>query len=171
MNDTDTDTDTAVKGGVFVQRPGLRLKQLVLLIGAVYLSLIFVTNVVNLVVTLAGAHVVLFNSGNVAYIQQIAHPYGWGRGFAEVAVLGALLAEGFGALLFVRALTRYRGGRTAAAEVWTALTWNILLWLGFIVGTEVLVAYPSEAPFRELLTIGLLMAVAMAVIPDDPAAD
>ena len=29
-------------------------------------------------------------------------------------------------------------------------------------------AYPSEGPFRELLAIALLMAVVIAVVPDDP---
>ena len=42
-----------------------------------------------------------------------------------------------------------------------------LVWLGFIVGTEFFVAYPSEGPLRELLAISLLMAVAIAVVPDD----
>ena len=44
-----------------------------------------------------------------------------------------------------------------------------LVWLGFIAGTEFFVAYPSEGPFRELLAISLLMAVAIAVVPDDAA--
>jgi hypothetical protein len=42
-----------------------------------------------------------------------------------------------------------------------------LVWLGFIASTEFFVAYPSEGPLRELLAISLLMAVAIAVVPDD----
>ena len=48
-----------------------------------------------------------------------------------------------------------------------ALSWNIVVWLGFIAGTEFFAAYQAEGPFRELLAISLLMAVADAVVPDD----
>lgn len=40
-------------------------------------------------------------------------------------------------------------------------------WLSFIVGTEFFVAYQAEGPFRELLALSLLMAVVVAVVPDD----
>jgi hypothetical protein len=33
-------------------------------------------------------------------------------------------------------------------------------------GTEFFIAYPSESPFRELLALGLLMTVVVAVLPD-----
>ena len=46
-------------------------------------------------------------------------------------VLMAALAEGFGAFLFVRALLRFGGGSTGLRAVWTALIWNIVVWLGF----------------------------------------
>jgi len=52
-----------------------------------------------------------------------------------------------------------------------ALSWNIVVWLGFIAGTEFFVAYQSEGPFRELLAIALLMPVIMAVVPDRIATD
>lgn len=42
-----------------------------------------------------------------------------------------------------------------------------MVWLGFIAGTEFFVAYQAEGPFRELLAISLLMAVVVAVVPDD----
>ena len=43
-----------------------------------------------------------------------------------------------------------------------------MVWLGFIAGTEFFVAYQSEGPFRELLAISLLMAIVIAVVPDEP---
>jgi peptidoglycan/LPS O-acetylase OafA/YrhL len=66
-------------------------------------------------------------------------------------------------------VVRYRGDGTGVREAWMALTWNVVVWLGFIAGTEAFVAYTSESPFRELLIIGLAMAIVIAVVPDDPA--
>ena len=65
----------------------------------------------------------------------------------------------------MRALLRYRSGGVGIRSVWLALSWNIVVWLGFIVGTEFFVAYTSEGQFRELLIIAMLMAVVIAVVP------
>jgi hypothetical protein len=53
-------------------------------------------------------------------------------------------------------------------EAFQALAWNICVWFAFIVGTEFFIAYPSESPFRELLALGLLMALVIALVPDSP---
>ena len=72
-----------------------------------------------------------------------------------------------GAFLFWNALRKSGGHGTGTREAWIALGWNIMVWLGFIAGTEFFVAYQAEGPVRELLAISLLMAVAVAVVPDD----
>ncbi len=150
--------------------PGLRLKQLVLLTGAVYFSLVAVTNVVDLTSVIGRFHWTFLNSGNAGYIASVTKAYNFPAWFATAAVVLAALAEGVGAYLFSRALVRFRGSGTGAREAWLALTWNIAVWLTFIIGTEFFVAYQSEGPFRELLAIGLLMALVIAVVPDSPAA-
>ena len=147
-------------------RPGLLLKRLVLVIGAVYFTMVAVTNTVNFIAAVGGFHWTFLNSGNAAYIASIIKVYSWPTWTTDAAVLAAALAEGFGAFLFARALLRYRGGGAGLRAVWLALSWNIAVWLGFIVGTEFFVAYTSEGPFRELLAIALLMAVVIAVVPD-----
>jgi len=151
----------------FLARPGIRVKQLVLGIGAVYFTFVGVTNAVNFVATVGGLHWVFLNSGNASYITSITKLYGWPTWFDRAAVLAAAVVEAVGALLFWRALWRFRGGSTGTRDAWLALGWNIAVWLGFIAGTEFFVAYQSEGPFRELLAIALLMAVAFAAIPDD----
>ena len=75
--------------------------------------------------------------------------------------------EAAGALLFWNALRKFRGHGAGVRDAWIALEWNIMVWLGFIAGTEFFVAYPSEGPFRDLLAIALLVAVVIAVVPDD----
>ena len=81
-------------------------------------------------------------------------------------MLSAAGIEAVGAILFIRALLHYRRGRLDQSAAYLALTWNIGVWFAFIVGTEFFVAYPSESPFRELLALGLLMTVIIAVVPD-----
>lgn len=149
--------------------PGLTFKRLTLLIGAVYFSFVAVTNVVNAVATFGGYHWTFLNSGNAAYIKTITKGYAVPSGFDQLAVLAAVVVETIGAVLFWRAGVRYRGGGSGVRAAWQALTWNVFVWLGFIAGTEFFVAYTSESPFRELLLIGLAMAVVIAVVPDDPA--
>ena len=83
-------------------------------------------------------------------------------------MLSAATIEGIGAVLFLRALIRYRGNGTGATEAYTALAWNIGVWFAFIAGTEFFIAYPPEAPFRELLGLGLLMTLVVALVPDTP---
>ena len=87
---------------------------------------------------------------------------------ADNLVLGAATIEGIGALLFVRALLRDRGGGSGAAEAYQALAWNITVWFAFIVGTEFFIAYPSESPFRELLGLGFLMTLVITLVHDSP---
>ena len=151
------------------QRPGLLFKRLTLLFGAMYFTFVAVTNVVDAVATIADTDWKLLNSGNAGYITSITKVYSWPSWFDDVAVVAAALAEAIGAVLFWRALWRYRGDGTGVRAAWWALSWNLFVWIGFIAGTEFFVAYTSESPFRELLMIGLAMAVVVAVVPDDPA--
>ena len=147
--------------------PGLRVKQLVLGIGAVYFTFLAVTNIVNFIVSVGSYHWTFLNSGNVSYISTVTKVYGWPAWFDKAAVLAAALAETAGAVLFWNALRTFGGRGTGARQAWIALGWNILVWLGFTAGTEFFVAYQAEGPFRELLAISLLMAVVIAVVPDD----
>ena len=117
---------------------------------------------------LGGYHWTVLNSGNAADIGLITKAYSVPHSFDHAAVALDAIAETTGAVLFWRAVVRYRGNGAGVREAWWALTWNVLVWLGFIAGTEAFVAYTSESPFRELLMIGLAMAVVIAVVPDDP---
>jgi hypothetical protein len=70
--------------------------------------------------------------------------------------------------VFWNALRKFGGHGRGARQAWIALGWNIMVWLGFIAGTEFFVAYQAEGAFRDLLAISLPMAVVVAVVPDDP---
>jgi hypothetical protein len=156
----------APDGAGTVSQPALLLKRVVLAIGALYFTMVALTNAINFIATVGHFHWLFLNSGNAAYITSITKVYGWPAWTTATVVLLAALAEGFGAFLFIRALVRYRGGAAGMRAVWQALTWNIVVWLGFVAGTEFFVAYTAEGPFRELLVIALLMPVVIAVVPD-----
>lgn len=145
---------------------GLRLKQLVLVFGAAFLGIVALTNLLNLV-SAATTPWTFLNSGNTDYVASVVAVYSWPGWFDELAVLGALLVEGAGALLFVRALRRYRGGGSGVVEAYQALAWNVGVWVAFIVGTEFFLAYGAEGTFRELLALALLMVIVVTVVPDD----
>jgi hypothetical protein len=145
---------------------GLWLKRLVLLIAGTYLAMVCVTNLVNVIEALTDTHATFLNSQNTSYITSIVKVYSWPSWFGDIAVIGAVMIEGVGALLFVRALLRYRGHGVGVVEVYQALAWNIGVWFAFIVGTEFFIAYPSESPFRELLALGLLITLVVTVVPD-----
>jgi hypothetical protein len=149
-----------------LDQPGLLLKRLVLLGGGMYLTFVAVTNAIDFIAVTGGFHLTFLNSGNAAYIASVTKVYSWPSWANDSVVLLATLAEAFGAFLFGRALIRFRGAGVGIRSVWHALCWNIAVWLGFIAGTEFFVAYPAEGPFRELLIIGLAMAVVIAVVPD-----
>jgi hypothetical protein len=151
---------------------GLRLKQLLLLFGGLYLGMVAVTNLVNVVTSAADVHLTFLNSQNADYITAtVMRSYGWSHAAAVVAVLGAAILEGAGAWLFARALRRFRGGGSGLTEAYQALTWNLVVWFAFIVGTEFFLAYPAESSFRELMGLGLLMVLVVAVVPDELGSD
>jgi hypothetical protein len=162
MNTTQTRTRVTERAA------GLVLKRLVLAFGATYLGMVCVTNLANFANVLAGTHAKFLNSENAGYIASIVKVYSMPAWFDDLAVLGAATIEGIGALLFVRALLRYRGGGSGVSEAYQALAWNIAIWFAFIVGTEFFIAYPSESPFRELLGLGLLMTLVITLVSDSP---
>ena len=104
--------------------PGLRIKQLVLGIGAVYFTFVAVTNVVNFIVSVGGYHWSFLNSGNVSYIASITKGYSWPTWFDKAAVLAASLVEAAGAWLFWKALRNFRGHGTGVRDAWIALGWK-----------------------------------------------
>lgn len=148
---------------------GLRIKQLVLAFGAAFLGIVALTNLVNLLSVATDSGWTFLNARNTGYVASVVEVYSWPGWFDDVVVVVAALIEGTGALLFVRALLRYRGGGRGAVAAYQALAWNLGVWFAFIIGTEFFLAYGSEGTFRELFALGLLMTVVVAVVPDDPA--
>ena len=149
---------------------GLRIKQLVLAFGAAFLGIVALTNAVDLLSEATDGGWTFLNARNTGYVASVVDVYAWPGWFDELVVVAAVLVEGTGALLFGRALLRYRGAGTGAVEAYQALAWNLGVWFAFIIGSEFFLAYGSEGTFRELLGLAMLMivvVVVVAVVPDD----
>jgi|SRR6478735_2770067 len=126
-------------------RPGLLLKRLVLGLGAAYLGIVALTNLVNLGNAALGTSGAVLNSRNDDYVASVVGVYSVPSWFAELVVVGAATLETVGALLFLRAVLRYRGDGDGRTEAFQALAFAVALWGAFIIGTEVFVAYDAGA--------------------------
>lgn len=142
-------------------RLGRRLGGLLLLFWAMYFSLIAVTNLVNLLDALGTIHWTFLDSGNFGYLRSVVRVYHVGPSPTKVLLGGAVAIEAVAAGLFWSAL-RHPGG----ARTWQALCHAVGVWVAFILATELFVAYPSEAPFRELLLLTIATAIYFAGLVD-----
>jgi hypothetical protein len=144
-----------------VALPGRLLKRLLVGFWAVYLSLVALTNLVNLLDAFGVLHWTFLNSGNFAYLRSVVRVYDIGPLLTQGLLTGAVLIETAGAALAWRAV---RSGDVNHAL--QALCGTAAIWLAFIFMTEVFVAYRSEPVFRELLLLTMTTAVCIAVCPD-----
>jgi hypothetical protein len=142
--------------------PGAILKRLLVAFWAMYFSMVAVTNTVDLLDRLGALHWTFLDSGNFDYMRSIVKVYGVGAAPTEILLAGALVVELAGAALFWRALLK----PTMRAAL-QAVCWSVLVWLGFTFMTEFFLAYTSESPFRELLTLAIGSGLAIALIPED----
>jgi hypothetical protein len=144
------------------------VKRLLLLFWAVWWSVVFLSNVAD---AGKGLGVVdeswAFASGNWNFIQETTARY---RTPAAVNVLlfaGAIVWEGTAAVLFWWAGWRFRGRNSARKAVYRAFATALLLWGGFLVADEVLIAYPVAATHLRLFMAHLVTLIAVALLPEE----
>jgi hypothetical protein len=119
---------------------------------AMYFSIVAVSNAVDLLDALSALNWTFLNSTNFAFMRSIVHIYDIGPGLTKLLLAGALAIEAAGAVLFWRALL----GR---GSVMRALCLGALVWSAFVFMCELFIAYPSEAPFRDLLLLTIATAL------------
>ena len=144
------------------------LKRLLLLFWAVWLSVVFLTNLAD-----AGKGLRLLDeswalaSGNWKLIQETTARY---RTPAAVNVLlfaGVILWEAVAAGLFWRAGWSFRGRSSARQAVYMAFTTSLLLWGAFLVADEVFIAYPLESTHLRLFVAHLVTLLAVEWLPEE----
>ena len=101
------------------------------------------------------------HTASTAFRREEIRVYHVGPSPTKVLLGGAVALEAVAAGLFWSAM-RHPGG----ARRWRALCHAVDVWVAFILATEVFVAHPSEAPFRELLLLRIATAIYFEVLVD-----
>jgi hypothetical protein len=141
--------------------PSLTLKRILVFFWAMYLSLVSLTNIVDLLDAIAAIDWKFLNSGNFDYMRSVVKVYAVGSVPTKLLLAGALLVEVIGACLFWRAVA----DRTARPAM-QALCYASAVWIAFIFMTEFFVAYASESVFQELLLLIIGPALFVALVPE-----
>jgi hypothetical protein len=143
------------------------LKRLLLLFWAVWLSVVFLTNLTD-----AGKGIGLlgeswtFASYNWKLIQDTTARYKIPFSVNAILFVGVLLWELLASFLFWRAGWSFRGRNASRAVVYQAFTTSLLLWGAFLVADEVFIAYPLESSHLRLFVAHLVTLLAVELLPE-----
>jgi len=149
--------------------PAVLLKRTLLLFWAVWLTLVFTTNLLDgcKALGLLGPSWA-FASGNYRLLAQTTARYGTPAWLNGLLFLGVICWEGVAALLFWLAGVRFRGRGTGGRGVLhAAFTAGLTLWAAFLVADEVFIAYPVEGTHLRLFTAQLATLLAVELLPED----
>ncbi len=144
------------------------LKRLLLLFWAVWLTVVFLSNLAD-----AGKGLGLlgqswaFAAGNWRFMQETTARYGTPAAVNAALFGGVILWEGGAAVLFWRAGLSYRGRDSSRKAVYLAFTTSLLLWGAFMVADEVLIAYPVEGTHLRLFVAHLVTLLAVDLLPEE----
>jgi hypothetical protein len=143
------------------------LKRLLLLFWAVWLSVVFLSNLAD-----AGKELGLlgepwaFASGNLRFIKETTARYGTTDLVNALLFAGVIIWEGIAALLFWRAAWTFRGKHSGRKAVYYAFTSSLLLWGAFLIADEVCIAYPVESTHLRLFIAHLVTLLAIELLPE-----
>jgi hypothetical protein len=148
-----------------LKRPAVLLKQALLLFWAVWLTIVFVTNLLD-----AGKQTGLvaetwaFASGNYHFLEATTARYGTPPWLNGVLFAGVICWEGVAGVLFWLAWWRFRaGGRQVLSAAFTV---SLMLWAAFLIADEVCIAYQVEGTHLRLFTAQLATLLAIELLPD-----
>lgn len=144
------------------------LKRLLLLFWAVWLGVVFLSNLAD-----AGKGLGLlgeswaFASGNLKAIRETTARYGTPDLLNGIMFAGVILWEGVAALLFWWAAWTFRGKVSGRKDVYLAFSASLLLWAAFLVADEVFIAYPLEGTHLRLFVAHLVTLLAIELLPEN----
>jgi hypothetical protein len=144
------------------------LKRLLLLFWAIWLSVVFLSNLADAAKGLGWlAESWAFASGNFKFIRETTARYGIPDFVNAVLLAGVIVWEGLAALLFWWAGCTFRGRNSGRKIVYQAFTASLLLWGAFLVADEVCIAYSLESTHLRLFIAHLLTLLAIELLPED----
>lgn len=138
------------------------LKRGLLLFWAMWLSVVFTTNVLD------GAKALglldeswAFASGNYAFLCQTTARYGTPSGVNAFLFTGVVCWEGLAAVMFWLAWGEYRG-----QLLYPAFGVGLSLWAAFLLADEVCIAYAVESTHWRLFLAQLVTLLAIELLPE-----
>jgi hypothetical protein len=148
-------------------RQVILLKRLLLLFWALWLSVVFLSNLADAAKALGLLDESwAFASGNWKAIQDTTARYGPAVTVNAILFGGVILWEGLAVLLFWRAALSFRGRDSGRKAVYLAFTTSLLLWAAFLVADEVCIAYLLEGTHLRLFVAHLVTLLALELLPE-----
>lgn len=146
------------------------LKRLLLLFWAIWLTLVFATNVLD------GAKALgvlsdswLFASGNYHLLTETTARYGTPAWMNGLLFLGVIGWEGTAGVLFWLTWLRFPVGREKRQRLlYAAFTAGLTLWLAFAIADELFLAYKLEGTHLRLFIAQLVTLLAVELLPETP---
>lgn len=143
------------------------LKRGLLLFWAAWLTLVFLTNVLDAAKALGVLDAAwAFASGNYAFVTQTTARYGTPAWLSAVLFAGVVCWEGLAAALFWVAGGSFRGKAAGGTARYAAFAAGLSLWAAFILADEVFIAYAVEGTHWRLFTAQLATLLAVEVLPE-----
>jgi hypothetical protein len=146
----------------------LLLKRGLLAFWAVWLTVVFTTNVLD------GAKALgwlpeswTFTSGNYEFLATTTARYGTADWVNGILFLGVVCWEGIAAMLFWLAFWTFGSKPNRRRLLYAAFTAGLLLWSAFLVADEIFIAYPLEATHLRLFIAQLMTLLAIELLPDN----
>jgi hypothetical protein len=144
------------------------LKRILLLFWAVWLSVVFLSNLAD---ALKGLGLLgdssAFASGNFKFIRETTARYGTPDLVNALLFAGVILWEGVAALLFWRAGWTFQRKKSGRKVLYCAFTASLLLWGAFLIADEVFIAYPVESTHLLLFIAQLVTLLAIELLPEE----
>jgi hypothetical protein len=149
-------------------RPVAFLKRTLVLLWAVWLTVVLATNVADAAKELGLLGPTWqFASGNFQFLTETTARYGtptWVNGLLFAGVIGW---EGTAAGLFWWCWWRFPDRAQGSGRVYIAFTAALTLWLAFMIADELCIAYNVEGTHLRLLTAQLATLLAIELLPEE----
>jgi hypothetical protein len=143
------------------------LKRGLLLFWAVWLGLVFLTNLLDAAKALGWLDASWpFASGNYAFLVQTTARYNPPTWVNAVLFAGVIVWEGLAAALFCLAALLYRGEGKGRQWVYAASGVGLALWAAFVIADEVCVAFAVSATHWRLFIAQLATLLAVDLLPE-----
>jgi hypothetical protein len=153
------------------KRPTIFLKRIWLLFWAVWLTIVFTTNVLDGCKALGvlGDNWV-FASGNYRLLVETTARYATPAWLNALLFVGVICWEGTAAVLMGLAWLCFGDGRERKRRLlYAAFTVSSTLWLAFAIADELFIAYAVEGTHLRLFTAQLATLLAIELLPENTA--